>query len=149
MIEFIDKMVETLSYKLTSASKLEKQKEDSINRALAAHARCYVSLSNRVLDRIGLKKAHIKVSSEVIFYESSYVNEQKALVDELNRSFTMPQGGLHDRRELDDWLEESSLHGDVAEATTQGMCDGSDSDWASLRDGFASRRESPRHSHRH
>ena len=36
VIEFIDKMVETLSYKLTSVSRLEKRKEDSINRALAA-----------------------------------------------------------------------------------------------------------------
>ena len=38
VIEFIDKMVETLSYKLSSASRLEKRKEDSINRALAADA---------------------------------------------------------------------------------------------------------------
>ena len=36
VIEFIDKMVETLSYKLTSVSRLEKRKEDSINRSLAA-----------------------------------------------------------------------------------------------------------------
>lgn len=36
VIEFIDKMIETLSYKLSSASRLEKRKEDSINRALAA-----------------------------------------------------------------------------------------------------------------
>ena len=36
MIEFIDKMVDTLSYKLSPESGLEKRKEDSINRALAA-----------------------------------------------------------------------------------------------------------------
>ena len=98
--------------------------------------RYFIVVSNRVLDRVGPKKAHIKVSSEVIFDESSYVNEQKALVDELNRSFNIPQGGLHDRRELDDWLDESSLHGDVAETATQGMCEESDSDSASLRDDF-------------
>ena len=52
--------------------------------------RFFIVVSNRVLDRVGPKKAHIKVSSEVIFDESSYVSEQKALVDELNRSFNIP-----------------------------------------------------------
>ena len=36
---------------------------------------------------------------------------------------TYHREGLHDRRDLDDWLEESSLHGDVAETATQGMCE--------------------------
>ena len=39
--------------------------------------RYVIVVPNRVLDHVETKKAHIKVSSEVIFDESSYVNEQR------------------------------------------------------------------------
>ena len=65
-------------------------------------------LSNVVLGRKGTVKAHIKSTSELIFDDMSYVAEQKALHNEINSDFMTPQGTFHNRRELDDWLEDSS-----------------------------------------